>query len=116
MKKISLLSGIASLLSKEQLLNVLSYTNQKYKKADSVQNTMKKNLSKGQKIRSKNISYEAKQNKKILLKEANRVKKINPKIERKELAYELEIFSKNFPKNGLSQSYSEGYIYKEILK
>jgi hypothetical protein len=44
MKKISLLSGIASLLSKEQLLNVLSYTNQKYKKADSVQNTMKKNL------------------------------------------------------------------------
>ena len=44
------------------------------------------------------------------------LKKINPDINRKKLAHELAIFSMNLPENGLTKSYSNGYIYKEILK
>ncbi len=116
MKKFSLLSGIASLLTREQLLNSLSYLNQKYKRADSVQNKIKKNLSKGPKARGKNLTRNKKNNKEILLEEARRLKKINPQIERKELAYELEIFSRNSKKNGLTRTYSSRYIYEEFLK
>jgi hypothetical protein len=116
MKKFSLLSGIANLLSREQLLNSLIYLSQKYKEANLVQNKIKKNLAKGPKTRGKNLTRNKKNNKEMLLEEARRLKKINPHIERKELAYELEIFSKNSKKNGLTRTYSSRYIYEVFLK
>ena len=116
MKKISLLTGIKSLLTNYQWSKVYEYERKKLEESNESLNKFKKNLAKGQKVRAKNISSTAKQNKKILLSEAKRLVKLNPRISRKELASELEDFSNNYKINGLSQRYSYSHIYKEILK
>ena len=92
------------------------YESRKLKESNTELNKYKKNLKKGPKVGTKNIIRNAKKNKRILLQEASRLKKINPGINRKKLAYELAIFSMHLPENGLTKSYSSGYIYKEILK
>ena len=116
MKKNSLLTGIKSLLTNYQWSKMHEYESRKLKESNTELNKYKKNLKKGPKVGTKNIIRNAKKNKGVLLQEAGRLKKINPGINRKKLAYELEIFSMNLPQNGLTKSYSSGYIYKEILK
>lgn len=116
MKKKALLSGLPSLLTEYQWYKQFIFDRNQSKETTSKLDKIKNNLNKGQKIRSKNITKEAKQNKKILLVEATRLKKINPSIKRKELASNLEKFSENYKKVGLSKSYSFSHLYKEILK
>ena len=116
MKKNSLLTGIKSLLTNYQWSKLHEYESKKLKQSNAELNKYKKNLKKGPKVGTKNIIRNAKKNKGVLLQEAGRLKKINPDINRKKLAYELAIFSMNLPENGLTKSYSNGYIYKEILK
>ena len=115
-KKNNLFSGIKKLLSPEQWSNVFAYEYKKREESDKKLRKHRKGLKKGPKVRGNNIKNQAKLNVEIILKEARKIKQANPNINRQKLAGDLEIFSQDLKKSGLSKKYSYSYIYRTILK
>ena len=115
-KKFDLFSGILSLISPEKLFDLYISQSKENRKNKNKIIKSKKGLKKGPKARGKIISQTAKQDNKILLAQVKVLKKQNSNINRKKIASELAEFSKNYKKVGLSKSFSESYIYRQILK
>jgi len=115
-KKKNLFSGIRKLLTPEQWSNIFAYASKKRGESDKRLKKHTKGLKKGPKVRGNNIKNQAKLNEEIILKEAKQIKKENPNINRQKLAADLEVFSQNLKKSGLSKKYLYSYIYRTILK
>jgi len=115
-KKNNFFSGIQKLLTPEQWSNVFVYESKKRGESDKKLRKHRKGLKKGPKVRGNNIRTQANLNVEIILKEARKIKQANPNINRQKLAGDLEIFSQDLKKSGLSKKYSYSYIYRTILK